>query len=266
MTVAHTGSQMPAAQREAIKDGLKRVRVLVSDLLLLYCCLGRGPFTPETFTVAMYEVFQSQVEEEPLSQLSQAFNKIWHLGNGKLEDFREATQFRGCVDIGPLFDAYRTFARESPDFLSKNKASGKPWRRRSTPSPERGDAGQSSAEAWRHAPGAAASAAQGADIHARRQSRSLLPSFELEVVCVGIHPAVANLHAWRVQSQLLACGGGPSLIPGLSTVISIEWVTCCPFLIRKLLRMPQRLVATSYHEFILSENRLPAPATLGLRN
>jgi len=122
-------SQAQEASRAAGQlDNVKGAGVMVRDLLLLMCCLERGPFDLAAFRATMEDLFSFPASRDMrhlLSKLVLAFEKMVKLGSNRQVFDQEAQRLFGDCDATALFAAYSKFAEENAAFQSKNQASGR---------------------------------------------------------------------------------------------------------------------------------------------
>ena len=120
---AYTKVQEQGIHLESDKILLRIIR----DLLVLQtCCVeSRGPWNNSSLQDAMTGAFQRPIDEQAMSQLSQAFSKITKFGKDREEfDTHVATKAYGTKLIqwqaNLIFAAYAVCAQGSPNYVSKS--------------------------------------------------------------------------------------------------------------------------------------------------
>ena len=127
-----------------------RAGIILSDLLILTVCTGRGPWTNELLKEALLEALmagcgQNSLDKVEQSQLTQAFNKVISFGKTR-EDFdgkivgiygpRGPGQLLETdEDFDMLYHAYSSCSHTSPHHVSNCKASGKQRKAKSSQKP-----------------------------------------------------------------------------------------------------------------------------------
>ena len=153
--VLKAAEEVPAPNKEenakvlGRKENAKLLGRIMRDLLVLLVCGSEstGPWDNARLQWAMNNAFGVSVDDETMSQMYQAFDKILTFG-------KERAKFDAKVACGPapaygtplepeladrIFAAFAECARGSPQFVSKAKTS------RRAP---RGPKGEAAAEAW----------------------------------------------------------------------------------------------------------------------
>ena len=102
------------------------LRIIRDILVLQTCCVeSRGPWNNSSLQDAMTGAFQRPIDEQTMSQLSQAFSKITKFGKDREEfDTHVATKAYGTKLIqwqaNLIFAAYAVCAQGSPNYVSKS--------------------------------------------------------------------------------------------------------------------------------------------------
>ena len=152
--VCNTGTK---AELRTSKLKIQRCLLLLRDLVVFTVTAGRRPGTLDFADVLTNELLQGSAqdfENDELSQLTQAFNKICRLGakrEGFDEEIRKETMYGQEAEITPeqmndLFTVYSSCHSAFPGYKSKNKCRGKVRRPRDETSPEPRPRGEESTE------------------------------------------------------------------------------------------------------------------------